>query len=54
MKKDHWRMPSNPNYMLLEADEGFILVEEEVDFMVEGTTKLNQSLWRSPSRILLI
>jgi hypothetical protein len=49
-------MLSNPNNMLLEAkaEEGFILVVEEVDFLVEGTTELNLSLRRSPSRILLI
>jgi hypothetical protein len=29
-------------------------MEEEVDLLVEGTTELNQSLRRSPSRILLI
>jgi hypothetical protein len=40
MKNDNWSMLSNPNYMLPEAEveEGFILVVEEVDFLVEGTT----------------
>jgi hypothetical protein len=56
MKKDHWIMLSNPNCMLpeAEAEECLILVEEEVNFLAQGTTELNQSLSRSPSRIILI
>ena len=36
MKKDYCSMPSNHNCILSEAEvkEGFILVEEEVDFLV--------------------
>jgi hypothetical protein len=56
MKKDQWSMLSNPNCMLLEAEveEGLILMEEEVDFLVESTTELNQCLRRSPNKIFLI
>jgi hypothetical protein len=36
-------MLSDPNCMLpyAEAEKGLIIVEEEVDFLVEGTTELN-------------
>jgi len=40
MNKDPWSMLSNPNFMLPEeeAEEGLIIVEEEVDFLAQGTT----------------
>jgi hypothetical protein len=52
----HYKIPSNPSSMLLEAEpeEGLVAEEEEADFLVNETTKMIQNLRTKLSIILIV
>ena len=52
----HWRMLSNHNYMLLEAEieEGPIIEEEEAKLLITKKVEMIQNPRRNLNRILLV